>query len=1151
MECNKFDFIVMQFSMYDFSFFVHERKYFLTRPFLHYKLLLFTVILLAGCNPQQDTHLFTALTASETGIDFVNHIEETAENNITTYEYFYNGAGLTAGDINNDGLPDLYAGANYNPNKLYLNKGSWKFEDITKESGCIDRSGDWKTGITMADVNGDGWLDIYLCYAGNSPGEGFNKPVIKDNKHRANQLFINQGCKPGEIPTFKESAAFYGLDAPGTFSTQAYFFDFDRDGDLDMFLLNHANTFYATFFNTSKLRNSRHPYFGNKLYRNDNNKFVEISDKAGIYGSGKNFGLGAAISDFNNDGWPDIYVTNDYDEQDYFYLNNMHGGFTEISHKAFGHISKFGMGADAADINNDMQTDIFVADMLPEDNYRQKLLLGPDQYDKYTRAVDSGYHHQNMRNTLQLNAGNGPDGIPLFREIGQLKNVSNTDWSWSPLFADLDNDGWKDLIVANGYLRDFTNMDFLKYFSSKTAGTRPSPENILSLIKEMPSTKLYPYVFCNKKGEQFENVATSWGFNQKSVSNSMVYADFDNDGDLDIVMNRINDEIGVYKNQSEKRDTPNNFLKIKLNGSGKNKWGIGSKLWLTTDSFTIYQEAFFGRGYEASVEPVFTIGIGRQTIVKEVKVQWPDGKFSVQKNIPAKQSITIDQSASVSGPENKLPSPQSAFKDYTAASGINFIHKENDFVDFRSQRLLPYQLSRLGGKMAVGDVNGDGNDDVYFGGAAGQSGKLFLGRNDGTFVAGPSQPWSADAACEDMNAIFFDADNDKDLDLYVVSGGNEFLPGDSLYHDRLYINNRKGIFKKAINALPPAEVSSGSCVIAGDFDNDGDIDLFVGGRLTPKNYPITPKSSLFRNDTKDGHIVFTDIADNFKNLQFCGMVTDAKWIDIDNDNWKDLIVCGDWMPVRIFKNEKGRSFTDISERAGTINASGCWTRLLIDDFDGDGDIDILAANAGTNIQLKASVTQPMEYFVEDINGDGVLDPLISYYIQGQSYPVPSYDELMEQVPSLRKKFFKYADYAKASIHDILGDTVSPYLRVTTLQSTYFNNDGKAHFHSYPLPDNLQSSMIQAFAIDDFDSDRQKEILCAGNFYPYRVEWGKSDSFFGALLQCNSSGSIVEKPAQHLIFLMGDIRDMAYLKCKSGKKVLIVSRNNDKASIFSY
>ena len=570
------------------------------------------------------------MSSEDTGIVFQNQIVEDGHNNIMTYEYTYNGGGVAVGDLNNDGLTDVYLSGNSVPNKLFVNKGDWKFEDVSGRSGVEGRE-DWNTGVTMADVNGDGWLDIYVSYSGNAPEEGYNKPIIVDYAPRANQLFINNGGEEGGIPTFTESAKKYGLDAIGTFTTQAYFLDYDLDGDLDMFLLNHANMFYSAFYNVEKLRSMRHPYFGNKLFRNDNNSFTEVSDSTGIHGSGLNFGLSAAISDINKDGWPDIYVTNDYEEQDFLYLNNKNGTFKEISHDALGHLSKFGMGSDIADINNDALPDIFVADMLPEGNYRQKVLKGPDEYDKYTLAVDSGYHHQYMRNTLQLNRGLAPDSLPKFSEIGQFSGVSNTDWSWASLLADLDNDGFKDIFVTNGYLRDVTNLDFVNSTANKEisqAHASKQPVDLLPLIKTMPSTKISNYSFKNLGGIEFENTTEKWGLDRKSVSNAVVYADMDNDGDLDLIVNNLNEPVSLYRNDQE-TIKKNNFVKIELKGEGANTYGLGTKVLLTLDdNRQIYHEAYYTRGYLSSVEPSFTIGLGEASVVEKIKVTWPNGKTS-------------------------------------------------------------------------------------------------------------------------------------------------------------------------------------------------------------------------------------------------------------------------------------------------------------------------------------------------------------------------------------------------------------------------------------------------------------------------------------------------------------------------------------------
>ena len=1131
---------------------------------------------------------FSEMPARDTGLHFRNEIAETEHNNIMTYEYTYNGGGVAVGDINNDGLTDIYFSGNSVPNKLYLNKGrlegEWKFEDITEPSNTAGRE-DWKTGVTMADVNGDGWLDIYVCYSGNAPGEGFNKAVIMDHPKRANQLFINNGCEEGGIPTFSERAKDFGLDAIGTFSTQAYFLDYDRDGDLDMFLLNHANMFYSAYFNVKRLRSLRHPYFGNKLYRNDtpptspvstaavstvalkegNRKvFVEVSEQSGIHGSGLNFGLSAAISDLNADNWPDIYVTNDYEEQDFCYINNRDGSFTEVSHTIFGHLSKYGMGSDIADINNDGLQDIFVADMLPEGNHRQKLLKGPDEYDKYTLAVDSGYHHQYMRNTLQLNRGFAPDSLPRFSEMGQLAGISNTDWSWAPLFADFNNDGLKDIFITNGYLRDYTNMDFLKYIAHdavEEANTNNHPVDMLALIHKMPSTKLNNYIFRNDDGIHFTNKTEEWGLSREVISNAAAYADLDNDGDYDLVVNNLNDEVSVFQNHHEKIQQ-NNYIKIKLAGNPPNTFGIGSKVWVTLDEQELYHEAHFTRGYQSSVEPLLTIGIGKATIIKKIKVLWPDDKVSIFADVAPNQILEVVQEKASDHTAANFTINKPLLKDVTAASGMDFRHVENSYVDFKSERLLLYQLSRLGGKLAVADVNGDGNDDVFFGGAAGQPGQLYFGQNDGTCIKAAPQPWEADKICEDLDAVFFDADTDGDLDLYVVSGGNEFPTEDPYHQDRLYLNDGKGGFTKASHALP-AEAASGSCVAMADYDKDGDLDLFVGGRHVPHYYPLTPRSFLLRNDTPlspplrgdaEGRgVSFTEVTHEAnENLQKAGMVTDAIWSDINGDAWPDLILVGEWMPVMVFQNENGK-LRDITASCGLQESQGWWSKISACDVDGDGDTDFLLGNAGTNLQFHASAEEPVTCYTQDINQDGALDPVLCYYIQGKSYPLPSRDELLDQVTPLRKKFIKYADYADASIEDIFGEelmTSAHVLKAVTLQSSWVENLGSGQFRLKPLPAMAQTSMVNGFVHDDFDEDGQKEILAAGNFFPYRVQLGRSDASTGILLKFQQ-GDFQVYDITSPLWLTGDIRDMAVMQFKNAPKRIVISRNNAEAGIFEF
>lgn len=1111
-------------------------------------LMMGVMLVLYGCGTSSSDTQFTSLDPVSIGIDFQNDIRETPDNNILKNEYTYNGGGVAAGDINNDGLADVYFSGNSVSNKLYLNKGNWKFEDITAASGTGGRK-DWATGVVMVDINGDGWLDIYVCYSGNTPGEGYNLPVVRDQPQRANQLFINNGCKPGEVPTFTERAKEYGIDAPGTFSTQAYFFDYDLDGDLDMFLVNHANTFYAPFINTRKLRSLRHPYFGNKLYRNDNMKFVEVSKEAGIHGSGLNFGLSASISDINMDNWPDIYVTNDYDEQDYCYINNRNGTFREVSHEILGHMSKSSMGSDIADINNDGYADIFVLDMLPEDNHRQKLLRGQDNYDRYQLSVDSGFHHQYSRNTMQLNRGLAADSLPRYSEIGQFAGISNTDWSWSALLVDLDNDGLRDIFITNGYLRDITNMDNMRHTSEvyKKAGARRENVDFQKLINELPVTRLKNYVYQNSNGIKFINKTEEWGLNQKTVSNGAAYADFDNDGDYDLITNNLNQEVSVLKNNQNDKQK-NNFIKIKLIGSELNTLGIGAKIWLETEDKTIFQEVYNARGYLSSSEPVITLGIGSSKLIKSLKVLWPGGRQTVLKDLAPNRLIEVLYAEShVETDHSRVNPNKTVLVDVTRASGIKFRHEASDYVDFKKERLLHYQLSKLGGRLATGDVNNDGNDDVFFGGAAGQSGELYYGTDKGTFLLSKSQPWAMDSSKEDMKSLFFDADGDGDLDLYVVSGGNKFSVDSPELQDRLYLNDGNGVFTKTSDRLPEM-LTSGSCVEAADIDNDGDLDLFVGGRLVPGSYPFAPRSYILENNGKG---YFKDVTEQYnKSLLNPGMVTDAVWTDYNGDHRPDLIVVGEWMGIKVFKNENGKL---VEQKMASLEKSeGWWTTIRQLDVDGDGDMDYLVGNAGLNSQIKASVTEPVELYASDYNNDGILDLILCYYIQGKSYPMPSRDELLGQMNQLNKKFFSYASYADATIEDVIDQkSLDKSLKLSAyiMESCWLENvNGNLRLRK--LPDLVQFSCVNAFINSDFNADGKQEVIAAGNFYPFKPQIGMNDASMGSMLQFSNHALTVAPDVISPLWLSGDIRDMAILSFKNGKKMVVVSKNNDTPGVYA-
>ncbi|MEP7107960.1 MAG: VCBS repeat-containing protein [Ferruginibacter sp.] len=1107
------------------------------------------IIMLCSCTNKHHP-LFGKMESAATGINFTNTLTEDQQHNLFAYEYFYNGTGVATGDINNDGLTDIYLTGNQVPAKLYLNKGDWKFEDITQAAGVAGKDA-WKTGVSMADLNGDGFLDIYVCYSG-----------FGTEADRANQLFINNGTtKSGEV-SFTEQAAAYGLDAPGTYTSQAVFFDYDRDGDLDMFMLNHANMFYSPFFNTRRLRNLRHPQFGNRLYRNDHNHFTDVSAIAGIYGNGINFGLGIAVSDLDNDGWPDLYVSNDFEEQDYLYLNNRNGTFREVCKDVFAHISRSTMGVDIADYNNDLLPDVVSLDMLAEDNHRQKILKGPDQYDKFRLMVDSGYGFQYSRNMLQLNRGIGKDGLPVFSEIGQLAGVSNTDWSWSSLFADFDNDGWKDLFVTNGFLRDYTNLDFLKFDVANTVKeTIAEGKDISSiekyrqnmplndLVKRMPSTKISNYLFRNRKDLTFANETINWGLDEPGVSNGAAYADLDNDGDLDLIVCNNNQPVWVYNNHSNEQ-FKNNYLEFKLAGAGMNRFAIGAKVFVTVNDTTQLLEQYPVRGYQSSVDYKLCFGTGKNTEVSRVKVVWPNGKISLLEHIKTNQVLTISENTSTEAINFPVLQKAPLFTDVTASAGIDFVQHENEFVDFKKEFLIPYQLSRQGPKMTKADVNKDGNEDVFIGGPAGQMGVLYLQNDEGKFIHSPSQPWLADSACEDVNSLFFDADGDGDADLYIVSGGNEYPLGSALLQDRLYINDGKGKFSKALHALPAAPVS-GSCVTACDYDHDGDPDLFIGTRVAPGNYPLSTASLLLRNDSKKGAVIFTnvtrDLAPGFKDA---GMVTDAIWIDADKDGWEDLVVAGEWEGIKIYHNERGR-FSITSKEYGLENTGGFWCKIIPADIDNDGDIDFVTGNLGDNTPLKATIIQPLTLFVNDFDNDGRNDPVITWYVQNKSYPFNSRDELAEQMPVLNKKFLHYSDFADATIDNMFSPgqiQQSKKFYIYTTQTSLLVNKGNNHFELKALPVEAQFTMSQGIIYDDFDGDGKKDLLLTGNFFPFRVQQGRSDAGTGCLLRGDGRGNFEPvKREKTGLLVQGDVRDMISVKGKKGDYI-IISKNNDAIQV---
>ena len=1104
--------------------------------------LFFLLILALKAQKQRAGSLFTLMNEKQTGVSFLNMIKENDSLNVLQYEYLYNGAGVGVGDFNNDGLPDIFFSSNTNADKLFLNKGNFQFTDIAKQAG-VTGNDTWSTGVSVADVNGDGLMDIYVCHSGK----------YSDPEKLSNELFINQGMKDG-IPVFKNMAHEYGLDAPGTQSTQAAFFDYDGDGDLDMFLLNHSNHTYNPFLNTRKVRSTPNFNFGNRLFRNDrdakgNMHFTDVTLQAGIINNALNFGLSVTISDVNKDGWPDIYTTSDYTERDCFYVNNHDGTFTESLSKSFAHISKYAMGADIADYNNDTRPDVFTLDMLPEDNHRQKLLKGPDEYDQYHLLLDSGYYHQQMRNMLQLNQGTDEKGNTRFSEIGQLSGVSNTDWSWSGLFADFDNDGWKDLFISNGYLRDYTDMDFLKYTvaDARVAAIKKGNINFKTseLVGKMPSNKLNNYIFKNNHQLGFTNATAEWGLIKPTISNAAAYADLDNDGDLDLIICNNNEPAMIYRN-NENEVVHNHFIKLRLKGADANTKAYGAKILLTTtDGVQQYQELYPVRGYQSTTTQELLFGFSAQQAIQQIKITWPGGKETVLQNVQPDQVIELKQEEAKLSAVAAIISNHT-FSDITSASDLNFTHKENDFVDFKDEVLLPYQLSKQGPALAKADVNGDGLEDVFIGGAIGQGGALFIQTSDSKWKQATQQPWLTDTVSEQVNAVFFDADGDGDMDLYVVSGGNEYADQSEGFADHLYINDGKGNFSGVAGALP-SMFSSKQAIAVGDFDNDGDLDLFVGGRGMPGSFPLPSKSYLLRNDSKNGKVIFTDVTDEIAPaLRQPGMVTTAVWTDLNNDHYPELMIAGDWMPIMLFQNNKGK-LQDISKDAGLANTNGMWSVIKAADIDGDGDIDFIIGNCGYNNQFKASVKEPMTMYAADFDDNGTIDPIICYYINGKSYPMASRDELLDQIVPLKKKYVKYADYADATINDIFPKekiAAAQLFHCEELASGILYNDGNNKFSFKPLPLAAQFSKVSSIITDDFNKDGIQDIFVAGNFFPYRVQLGKCDASFGVLLKGKGNGEYIpEDVAQSGCYADGDVRAVVEVNNKAGEKILVIAKND--------
>ncbi|HEY4110107.1 VCBS repeat-containing protein [Puia sp.] len=1079
--------------------------------------------LIAGCHPdtgkkpeQATDPLFVLHPPESTHVQFENQLTEGLNTNVLLYEYFYNGGGVAIADVNGDGWEDLYFTGNMTDNKLYLNKGNWQFEDVTEAAGVAGRPGPWKTGVCIADVNGDGRPDIYLCYSGKVHGD-----------RRVKQLFINEGPDAAGIPHFSEQAARYGL-ADSAYTTQAYFFDYDRDGDLDLLELNHnpQNLPMLNEVSTAKILQHPSPLCGVRLLRNDGGHFQDVTVASGLTSSELSYGLGAGIADIDGDGWPDIYISNDYAVPDYLYINRRDGHFDNRLTERIGHTSQFSMGNAVADVNNDGRPDIFTLDMLPEDNHRQKLLFAPDNYEKFDLNLRSGFYYQYMRNMLQLNNGDGS-----FSEIGQLAGVSGTDWSWAPLWADYDNDGWKDLFVTNGYVRDYTNMDFIKFMESYTSAKgRLKREDVLDIVDHMPSSNVTSYLFKSDSGVHFSSMGPRWGLETPSNSNGAAWADLDHDGDLDLVVNNLNKPAFLYENRAVQLGK-NHWLEVRLKGAGMNTAGIGTRLTLYEKGRLQYLEQEPAQGYQSCVSPILHFGLGATATADSLRIVWPDGGEQMLTKVAANQTLTLDEKdaspikrspAAVPGTAPAIKTP--AFHE--VASPITVRYSPPVLNDYKRQPQLVSALSYAGPCMARADVNGDGIEDLFVGGESGQPGKLFLGRKDGAFTPMPIPALAADSSSEDADALFFDANGDGHPDLYVASGGyHHFEAGDARLQDRLYLGDGKGHFARSTDALPVTRVAK-SCVRMADVNGDGYPDLFVGGRVIPGRYPQPPSSFLLINDGK-GH--FTDhIADLAPALQKAGMITDAAWADLDGNGKRELIVVGEWMPVRIFRLEQGR-LTDHTTDYLDREYSGWWNRLLVADMDKDGKPDIILGNLGLNAQCRADEQHPVELYYRDFDGNGTIDPVLCTYIGDTSYPFMTRDELIQQVSNMSQKFPDYKSYADARLTDIFPAaalSAAGHLRANCLRTVYLQRGAKGRFQEKPLPLPAQYSPVFTITALDYDGDGNKDLLLCGNITHSRLRFGKYDANYGVLLKGDGKGNFryIEQPLSGF-HLRGDVRSV--------------------------
>ena len=1115
------------------------------------RLFIVSVACLAmGC--ESSTSLFRLVPAARSNIEFDNRIAENDTINPFDVTNMYNGAGVGVGDFNNDGLTDIYFAGNQVSCRLYLNKGDMSFRDVTSVAK-VDGNGKWCRGVAIVDINSDGWQDIYVCAT-----------IYSSAEQRKNLLYVNQGNNAEGVPVFKELAAEYGLD-DDSHSTMANFFDYDNDGDLDVYITvneiveNNNPSVYR-----KKITDGSWPSTG-RLYRNDQKDsvghafFTNVSMQAGITIEG--YGHSACIADFNRDGWKDIFVANDFLSNDILYINNHDGTFTDKASSYFKHTSANGMGADVIDINNDGLADVVEMDMDPPDNFRKKVLMSGYNYLNYQNNDLYGYQYQYVRNTLQLNqgthlAGNDTVSDPIFSDVGFYAGISSTDWSWAPVVQDFDNDGLRDMIITNGFPKDLTDHDFIA-FREKSFANKTKRE----VLNAIPEVKIKNYAFRNNGNVQFTNVTNDWGFTELSFSNGAAYADLDNDGDIDVVISNINDKAFIYQNKAvEKNADSAQFLSVKLTGDSINRQGIGAWIEVYYGGKSQVIEHTPYRGFLSTVQSQLHFGLGTISKVDSVVVIWPDNKKQTLMGVPAGQTLHLEQKNATALYDWKQPviAGNALFTDVTDAVNIHYVHNETDFIDFNIQKLIPHKLSEYTPALATGDMNNDGLDDIVIGGSFANSPTLLFQQASGKFIQKSLLPSAGKKDWEAASIALFDADSDKDLDMYIASGSNEATPNSAAYQDKLFINDGSGKFTADPSALPKNHTSK-SCVRVADFDKDGDPDLFVGGRCYPWNYPNPVSSVLLRNDSRNGKVKFTNVTNEIaRSLLAIGMVCDAVWSDYDKDGWTDLVVAGEWMPLKFIKNDQGK-FIDSTHGAGINNKSGWWNSIAHGDFDKDGDDDYIVGNLGENSFYKASDQYPVAVYANDFYKQGTLQCVVTLYLKDKAdgilkeFTAHTRDDVVEQLPFIKKRFLTYADFGKASFDSLFTkEELKNSIKYTAnyLTSSFVRNNGNGTFNLEPLPAVAQYSVINTMIVDDFDNDGNLDVCMNTNDFGTDPANGRYDALNGLVLKGDGKGKF--KPLtimQSGIYIPGSGKGLAKLKSSNGNYLLVASQNKGQLKVF--